>query len=128
MAMPPDPIDEVLPQADAAYVAEVTQILHQDEQEKVPELSDPGDVDIPRDLPAQTVELRIAERLFGDLAGVGDTITVSKPAGEYVLRAGVQGPFLLARQDDNTPVIIGLYGPDTYSLRVLKAAIQKHGR
>lgn len=126
MALPPDPIDEVLPQASAAVVAQVGSILFQDEQAFVPQVGDTDIVDVPRELPLQKATLQIKEVLFGSLTSSGQTLEVRKPAGEYVLRAGVEGPFLLSQTDDGVAEIVGLYGPDTYSLHQIKASIAKH--
>ena len=129
MALPPDPIDEVLPQAQAVVVAEVDEILFRARQEDVPQSEDPYMVDIPRDLPLQRVRLKISEVLDGSQVSGGQAVEAVKPPGEYVLRAGVSGPFLLHWKEGETqPTILGMYGPDTYSLRVVKVALKAHGR
>lgn len=128
MAIPPEPIDEVLPEAECAVVAEITRVLSQGEQDVVPEVGEEdGIVDTPRVLPWQRIILHVKDVLFGDLAAKGDELEVLKPPGNYTLRADIEVPFLLA-QDDEDIVIIGRYGPDTYSLNEIKAAAQKHNR
>ena len=128
MALPPEPIDQILPLAHAGVLAKVTKIIRQEKQSFIPQPSDPDMVDIPRELPLQIVQLQIQETLFGDLGNVGTTIEVLKPAGEYVLREGVEGPFLLQRfVEHSSPQILGMYGPDSYSLKVIRAAMTKHG-
>lgn len=129
MALPPEPIDEMLPLADDGVVADITQIVHRDPQTHIPTVTHPGEVDLPRDLPAQHVNITITEVLFGSHYRVGQQVIVLKPAGDYVLRAGISGPLLLAHSPDKTmPTILGRYGPDTWSLSVLRAAIAKHGK
>ncbi len=129
MALPPDPIDEILPLAQVVALAEVSSILFRDQQEFVPNSKDPYEVDIPRDLPLQRVSLKVEQLLDGDRLSVGQSIEAIKPAGEYVLRAGVKGPFLLQwKEGEDKPFILGMYGPDTYSQRVLEAALKAHGR
>ncbi len=127
MALPPDPIDELLPEVDACAIAVVEEILFRGKQEFVPNPEEPDTVDIPRDLPEQVAMLTIKEVLFGDLVLQGETVEVFKPPGDYVLREGVEGPFLLYQDDeDERPVIAGRYGPDSYSPSVLKSAIKRH--
>ncbi len=125
MALPPEPLEEVLPQANAAVVAKVGEILFRAEQDFIPDVGDTDVVDVPRDLPLQKVTLQVSEVLFGTLAIAGQTIEVVKPPGDYILRVGVEGPFLLAQKEDNTTEIIGRYGPDTYSLNYLRSALSK---
>lgn len=127
MALPPEPVDELLDYVDAGAMAVVEEILFRGKQEFVPEPDEPDTVDIPRDLPEQVLTLTIKEVLFGDLVKQGETIEVFKPPGDYVLRAGVEGPFLLFKEEeDERPVIAGRYGPDNYSPNVLKTAIKRH--
>jgi hypothetical protein len=128
MAIPPEPIDEMLPMADAVVIARVVQIVHRDQQAFVPEVQ-LGVADTPRELPLQIVSLDIQEVLSGEIFRVGQIIEVLKPPGAYALRPDVTGPFLLMhREGDPRPIIIGRYGPDSYSLHVIKAAITKHNR
>lgn len=129
MALPPEPIDEMLPLAQDAILADIVKILQQDKQTDIPEIKNPGEVDIPRDLPAQQVQITVREVLFGTHYKTGQSLTVLKPAGDYVLRAGITGPLLLTHDPEKTrPTILGRYGPDTWSLHILRAAIAKHGR
>lgn len=129
MALPPEPLDELLPEASAGVKATVEAILHKEEQAFVPHPEDPDTVDIPRDLPAQKVQLKVQETLFGTVSLEAGSLIVTKPAGDYVLREGVEGQFLLATQQEGAPMIIlGRYGPDTYSERALAAAIKAHKR
>ncbi|MCB9639383.1 MAG: hypothetical protein H6728_15360 [Myxococcales bacterium] len=127
MAMPPEPIDELLPKAEFGVIAEVLEIKERGEQAYIPKPEQPDTVDIPRDLPYQVVTLQVKERLFGQAQA--ERFDVYKPAGDYVLRAGIEGPFFLCKDEDHKqPVILGRYGPDNYTLHVVRAAIKKHGR
>lgn len=128
MALPPEPIDEVLPSAQVGVIAKVTKILHRDKQADIPNVTE-GEADLPRELPMQLIEMCIEEVLFGSAYSQGSTMQAKKPAGDYTLREGVGGGFLLTTaKDASIPEILGRYGPDTWSLKVLRAAIAKHQR
>lgn len=118
MAIPPEPIDEILPLADAAVIAEVTRVLEQ-EPYRGP-AAQPGFADLPGDAPRQVVELKVEQPLFGQVST--GLITVIKPAGDYALMAGNRGPFLLGAGNDARLVIVGRYGPDTYRRETIEAA------
>lgn len=128
MALPPEPIDEVLPLADACMIAKVTQIISSGKQSFIPDTSkDPEIVEVPRDLPEQYVELEVKELLFGKMYKVGQKLQIQKPSGDYVLKINLEAPFLIHHAEGaKHPEILGRYGPDTWSLRVLKAAIAHH--
>ncbi|MBI3180559.1 MAG: hypothetical protein HYZ28_00195 [Myxococcales bacterium] len=127
MAIPPEPIDEVIPDASAAVIAEVARIVVQDLQERAPK-APPDATDVPGKAARQVVELRVKEVLFGKLAGPGMTVQAIKPAGDYALREGNRGPFLLKapKPGQSEPEILGRYGPDTYSTSLIKTAAQRH--
>ncbi|HCF58935.1 MAG TPA: hypothetical protein DFS52_13205 [Myxococcales bacterium] len=118
MALPPEPIEEVLPQAALVVEAEVESILSTGPAQP-PVQAKPGATGAPgRDAPDQTVKLRVTKVHKGP-AGLSELV-VLKPVAGYALRAGNKGPFLL---DDAKPhpVILGRYGPDTWNLgRVLE--------
>ncbi len=126
MAIPPDPIDEVMPDVRCVVIGEVTHILEKWKQAPLPKGED-GAADVPGELAKQKVRLKVAEVLFGDLTAVGDEIEVIKPDGDYVLRVGNHGPFLLgdpmARL--SSPTILGRYGPDSYRRDVIEAALAR---
>lgn len=124
MALPPEPLDELLPQATFGVVASIVRITKREPDPPAPDV-DPRLVDTPRTLPAQQLILSTKESLFGTQPE--GNFEVLKPAGDYVLREGLEGHFLLANQDDNElPVILGRYGPDNYSEQALLAAIKAH--
>lgn len=127
MAIPPEPIDEVLPTAQLAVLGEVAQVLAQDPQKPLPP-HEPGATSVPGEAARQVVQLKVSEVLFGASEQVkpGAMLEVVKPAGDYALRAGNRGPFLLkgaAKQME----IVGRYGPDTYSAETIKAAARRAG-
>lgn len=124
MAIPPDPIDEVLPRANAAVLAEVLKVLEQapNSMEQV----NPRASDVRTVASRQVVELKVTGVLFGD-ARAGATVKAVKPAGAYALKAGNKGPFLLTGQGDAVE-ILGRYGPDTYSEALIRQAAGKLGK
>ncbi len=126
MAIPPEPIEEVIGGVHGAVLAEVVKVLTQDPQQvtaKVP----PGTTDGPGVAARQVVELKVSSVLFGDVAAAGASVQVVKPAGDYALRAGNKGPFLLTR-DGKALSIVGRYGPDTYSEEKIRTAAKRVGK
>ncbi|MGI5862597.1 MAG: hypothetical protein ACOX6T_11150 [Myxococcales bacterium] len=119
MALPPEPIEEVLPQAALVIEAEVDSVLSTGAAQP-PVQAKPGATGVPgRDAPDQTVRLKVTKVHKGP-AGLSELVAL-KPVAGYALRAGNKGPFLLDDTKPN-PVILGRYGPDTWSLgRVLEA-------
>jgi hypothetical protein len=157
MALPPDPIDTVLPDATAAVVAEVVQVLEQDPQQPLgkkrrdaaaskeaagaglaaaryglaggaPKRERPDVRDRGGLVARQVVALEVKETLFGAVRP-GETIAAEKPAGAYTLSAGNGGPFLLRPgPEPGKWVILGRYGPDTYPVDLIRARMKKHGK
>lgn len=125
MAKPPELIDEVLPGADAAVLAEVTKVVTQDPQK--PYTGDPMATSTPHEAARQVVELKVSKVLFGGIAKEGAIVQVVKPSGAYALRAGNHGPFVL-KQGEGAVEILGRYGPDTWPEGLVKQAAQKHGK
>lgn len=118
MAKPPEPIDEVLPGADAAVLAEVVKVISQDPQQ--PPSGDPNATSTPHQAARQVVELKVSKVLFGKVSG---TVQVTKPAGAYALRAGNKGPFVLLKNE-----ILGRFGPDTWPESAVVQAASRHGK
>lgn len=129
MAIPPEPIDEVLPDAASAVLGEVTAILAEDEQAPFPKPEVEGMTDVPGEVAGQTVALRVDKVLFGT-AKVGELVEALKPAGDYKLRVGNKGPFLLGSPPAGAKhqVILGRYGPDTYPEDLIEVAAKRAGR
>ncbi len=119
MALPPEPIEEILPQATYIVLARVMKILHTDKQQPV-HREDPRIIGMLRELPAQRLQLEILESIAGEKLEKNTILDVLKPAGDYVLRQDVEGPFLLMKEEDGSLKIIGRYGPDTYSLKEIQ--------
>jgi hypothetical protein len=121
MAKPPEPLEEVLPLAVWVVDAEVVAVLKTGPRPPQPELpprAKPGIADVGFRNAGQTVKLKVKRVLRG--AAVKE-LTVEKPVGGYMLKEGNHGPFLV----DKAKVILGRYGPDTYSFEKLEAAIAR---
>lgn len=120
MAIPPDPIDEVLPLAVLVVEAEVKEVVSSGPQPPRVEAA-PGKTSVPDQVRAQVVKLTVQRVLHGDRKL--KELTVEKPLGAYALRPGNKGPFLI---DGSTPTprILGRYGPDTYSVSQIEAALK----
>lgn len=120
MALPPEPIDELLAMAVTIVVAEVISVA--------PTAVGParkGAVNVAIGLgpkqPEAKVRLKIEETLRGDAVG---ELEVLKPESTYALVPGSKGPFLL----DRAQHILGRHGPDNYSVEALTHALAKDGR
>ena len=121
MAKPPELIDEVLPGADAAVLAEVSRVITQDPQQLAS--GDPSATSSPHQAARQVVELKVTKVLFGSLVKVGATVQVTKPAGAYALQAGNKGPFVLGKNE-----ILGRFGPDTWPEALVVSAASRLGK
>jgi hypothetical protein len=116
MALPPEPLASVLPAAGRVLVGVVVAV---DDVEAWPEPTNgPPDSALP--CPAQTATLRVLNVLRGDTAAAD--VVVVKPRAPYMLAVDVGGAFLL---DTSTtpPTILGRYGPDTWGVDDVEAAI-----
>jgi hypothetical protein len=124
MAKPPEPLGELLPKATLVVDGVIAQVMS-----TAPAPVQPASeheegrlvVDTGRLSPAQTLTLEIMRVLKG--AHAERTITVQKPAAGYSLLPGTTGAFLL---DTTTspPTILGRYGPDTWPLAKVEAALK----
>jgi hypothetical protein len=132
MALPPEPIDDVIPKASACVLAKVSRVVQQDPAPPPPgQPPKRGAADVPgNDAPRQVVELEVGEVVFGGLAKAGAKVEVEKPAGDYALVVGNQGPFVLASAAalGGRPRILGRYGPDTWTVERIKHAAKAHGK
>lgn len=118
MAKPPEPIAEVLPRAAWVVEAEVAEIVAVGPP--VPRVEVPeGFVGHEQNVASQVVRLRVLRVLRGEPV---TELEVEKPEAGYALRPGVRGPFLLDGSFPR-PVILGRYGPDSYSLAKVEAAL-----
>ncbi len=115
MALPPEPIEELLPKATWVVEAEVKAVLSEGAAPPRPEKAQPGATSVGYQSASQTVTLTITRTLRGEKTA---ELIVEKPVAGYSLKAGNKGPFLI----DATKTILGRYGPDTWNLgRVEKA-------
>ncbi len=115
MAKPPEPLQEVLPKATWVVDAEVMEVL---KQGPAPEKKEAraGASDTGQKTASQTVKLKVNRVLKGEQV---KEMIVEKPEAGYALRAGNHGPFLI----DDSKVILGRYGPDSYAFSNLEAAL-----
>lgn len=124
MAIPPDPIAEIIDEVRGVVIAEVTHVIERWAQGRLP-TGDEGQSDVPGVLSKQKVRLKITEVLAGEYAA-GSDIEVIKPDGDYLLAVGNTGPFLLGEPLERlkSPTIIGRYGPDSYRRDVIEQALK----
>ena len=117
MAVPPEPLSVVLPLASTVVVAEVISVTNNDDGTPTDRTAPPSSHQA---INSQRVKLKVSRVLRGK---AGPELEVLKPVGDYALRVGNHGPFLL---DGAAPVptIVGRYGPDTYRLVDLEAALK----
>ena len=118
MAIPPEPIEEVMPQAALVIEAEVQSVLATGPIQ--PKVDAPlGKTSTGKQTANQTVKLKVTKVHKGP--GSLKELVAEKPVAGYALKAGNKGPFLLDATKPN-PVILGRYGPDTWDLpRILGA-------
>ena len=116
MAKPPEPIEEVLPQAIYVLDAEVKEVV------KVgpppPKVkAQPGATSTGQKTASQTVKLSVKRVLKGESV---KELTVEKPEAGYALTTGNHGPFLI----DSSNTILGRYGPDSWSFERIEKALK----
>lgn len=116
MAIPPEPLQQVLPKARWVVEAEVEAVLSEGPQPALRSEPRPSAGNLVR---SQSVRLKIRRVLRGPAQP--SSLVVEKPEGAYLLRAGNHGPFLL--DESEPPRILGRYGPDSYALKTLEAAL-----
>ncbi|MBI5496835.1 MAG: hypothetical protein HY904_17610 [Deltaproteobacteria bacterium] len=107
MAKPPEPLAWVLPSAVLVVEADVVEVVATETP------STPGKA------PPQVVRLQVRRVLRGTAEGV---LEVRKPEGSYQLSAGNTGPFLVGAGQPGE--ILGRYGPDTWRLADIEAALR----
>lgn len=124
MALPPEPLDDVLPSATTIVVAEVVSV---DDEGAWPPVDKGGPIDGAPPRPAQRVRLKVTRTVKSGV-GVparhldgGATMDAHKPPANYALRVGTRGAFLL----DDAGEILGRYGPDTWSVEEVEAAVRR---
>ncbi len=133
MAIPPLPLSELSGQVDLAVLAEVIAIWDQASARWIGDAKTQEDNKANRSvlqapigaappIPAQRCQLRVEKWLKGQL---GETLfEADKPAGAYLLAPGHRGPFLLSAAATR-PIILGHYGPDSYSLAEVESMFKR---
>jgi hypothetical protein len=128
MAIPPEPVAELVSLATLIVDATVARVLT--DGEKPPRVSaPPGYTGVEQKLASQVVVLKVHRTLKGELptaAAEHRELTVTKPIAAYALRAGNKGGFFLQQQNAGI-VIIGRYGPDTHRLQSIEKALGSSG-
>lgn len=115
MAKPPEPLEDVLPQATWVVDAEVTEVLETGAAPPKVQAA-PGATSTGQKTASQKVKLKVRRVLKGQAV---QELVVEKPAAGYALKPGNHGPFLI----DSTKTILGRYGPDSYSFERLEKAL-----
>jgi hypothetical protein len=117
MAKPPEPIEDVMPNAAWVVEAEVKEVIATGPMPPQPTNPQPGATSVGYTSASQTVKLTIRNVLRGDKA---TELVVEKPVAPYSLRPGNKGPFLI----DKSKTILGRYGPDSWHLERIKGALK----
>jgi hypothetical protein len=117
MAKPPEPIEEVLPQATFVVDAEVVEVLRTGAALPKPQGKD-GATSLGARAPSQQVKLKVRKVLKGQAV---TELVVTKPEAGYALKAGNQGPFLV----DANHTILGRYGPDSWNIARIEQALTR---
>jgi hypothetical protein len=120
MAIPPEPIEQLIAQA-ALVIEAVVEAVISTGQIQPKSTAAPGTSDTGKKTASQVVKLKITKVHKGP-AGLKEVVA-EKPLGAYALRAGNKGPFLLDDSKPN-PVILGRYGPDSYRLDKILGALK----
>jgi hypothetical protein len=118
MAKPPEPIEEVLPQATWVVEAEVAEVLSTGPKPPPPPNAKPGATSVGYKSAAQQVKLKVTNVLRGEAT---KELVVQKPEAGYLLEAGNKGPFLIDAEKN----ILGRYGPDSWSLERVKQHLSR---
>jgi hypothetical protein len=116
MAKPPEPIEDVMPNAQWVVDAEVAEVISTGTAPAKVQAR-PGATSTGQKSAAQTVKLKVNRVLFGEKVA---ELTVEKPEAGYSLVKGNKGPFLI----DSTKTILGRYGPDSYSWEKVEKAVK----
>ena len=120
MALPPEPIQEIIPNAALVVEAEVEAVLATGPlQPKVD--APPGTSGTGKKAANQTVKLKVT-RVHKGPPSLKEVVA-EKPVAGYALRAGNKGPFLLDGTKPN-PLILGRYGPDTWDLKTILKGLE----
>lgn len=116
MAIPPDPIEQVLPQAAWVFEGVVTEVVATGPTPPAVEAA-PGITSAGHKVASQTVKLQVTRLLRGKSVA---ELVAEKPVAGYALKPGDKGPFLV----DAKGTILGRYGPDSYALSKVENALK----
>lgn len=116
MAKPPEPIEDVIPQAVYIVDAEVAEVVSTGPAVKNAQTK-PGATSTGAKSASQKVKLKVKRVIKG---GALNELLVEKPEAGYALKAGNHGPFLI----DSSNTILGRYGPDSWSFTRIEAALK----
>ena len=134
MAIPPAPLSSLVDDIDIAIIAEVQAVRDNDQQswrEQPWAQNAPASTQRPSQgvgrgpigaapaLNSQRCRLIVQKVIKGQAEAM---IEVEKPKSHYVLAPGHKGPFLLAKSK-NGLIILGRYGPDSYTLAEVEAVL-----
>jgi hypothetical protein len=122
-ALPPEPLEDLLPDAQTIVTGEVTDVLYEGTPPPTEATDEPIAGPIPPDR-CQVVRLVVDEVLLGEAAS-GDELVLVKPEAPYVLETGdtEDGRPYLLNGATPYPVILGRYGPGNYSLDQVERAL-----
>jgi hypothetical protein len=116
VALPPEPLAELLARASSVVVAEVAEVVSTGPLPPRAKKVLPTDVDVGMKTPSQKVKLKVSRTLKGISA---TEVVVEKPEAAYRLVVGESGAFFL-----ESGKIIGRYGPNTHKLDKVEAALK----
>ncbi len=123
-ARPPEPLEEIFPQTDVIVDAVVVAVA------PLPAPPDAARGAPPpakgEGAPAQRVTLAVKRVVRGALTLPKDRrIDVVKPVAHYAVKPGVKGPWLLHRAASGALVVLGRYGPDTWTFEKIDAKLEE---
>ena len=102
MALPPEPLAELLKDSSVVVVAEVSQVVETGPAPEQPKAK-PGATSVGYKAPSQVLVLKVGKALKGKAAG---SITVAKPVAGYALKAGDKGAFFLQDGQEGLGVVV----------------------
>ena len=118
MALPPEPLSELVEQADAIVVGRVVELIALGKKVAPPATAKtlgPRASGVGYQAATQKVRIQVERVLKGTAAA---ELVVDKPEAPYTLRVGDSGAFFLKGKD-----ILGRYGPDTHAVAKVEKAL-----
>ena len=121
MAKPPEPLEEMLPQATLVVIAKVARVVSTGAPLPPLPPTDEPKSDRGARSPEQKLELDVIKVLKGTLANdQASALVVTKPVAPYAVREGTQGAWLI----DANGIVLGRYGPDSWRPSHVEAALK----